>query len=643
MKKTVLIFSALVALLLMIGFAPKIFAQGGFFTYQFASNTVDVTVGMKTQYRNGVYNGTSNTTYIVYPSGTYGQYSASNPYIRAYNHKTHTWSDEVLIDNSFEWQTDNHNYPQILIDNNGYIHVFSFGHGTRIVHATSVNPRDISFWNKETLHFNDIQNATYPAAYKAKNGDFYVFFRQGLPDVWHEPETVLKSTDNGKTWTVQRVIDPFHSADGWNTIYTKAMYYSSDPEGIHITFGVHKNHNDSFDKHYYVFYSFSDNHVYSASGIDFGSTIDRDEFTSCAECLILDYDNEITIGTIETMSISLDKDGSPIIYYVYLGPTSPSRGILHIKKWNKAIKNWQDTAYPGLGDIVGGNNTEYNSTNNTTDLYIRIWEGALAPVYLYRFDGSVLTRIQLIYNTTNKIHFNSDYHPEIKYVFGSDSYQGWDTPLANGSRIAAGERDFSQTNSCSISQYYTNMVWSGNPYFQYPITQPCLEYSIGSSLPANGELYSALIPVQPNTTYKISYSVKTEDLTSVGAQYPGSAIVSEYNSSARESDALTANRIHTGKRDNVPAATGTINWTSKTYTFTTAINTVYVRIRLLNAGWGEAKGRVYFKDIHFEKILPGDFNGDGHVNIYDYNQLIANFGNPYTIFDYNILVENWGK
>ena len=40
---------------------------------------------------------------------------------------------------------------------------------------------------------------------------------------------------------------------------------------------------------------------------------------------------------------------------------------------------------------------------------------------------------------------------------------------------------------------------------------------------------------------------------------------------------------------------------------------------------------------------PGDFNGDGHVNIYDYNQLIANFGNPYTIFDYNILVENWGK
>lgn len=600
MKKTVFIFSVLLTLLSTVVFAPKIFAQGGFFTYQFASNTVDVTAGMKNQYRNGAYDGTSNTTYIVYPSGTSGPYSASNPYIRAYNHKTHTWSNEVLIDNSFEWQTDNHNYPQILIDNSGYIHVFSFGHGTQIVHATSVSPRDVSSWNKETLHPDDIQNATYPAAYKAKNGDFYVVFRQGLSDVWHEPETVLKSTDNGKTWTVQRIIDPFHNTDGWNTIYVKGIYYSPDPEGIHITFGIHKDHNAYFNKHYYVFYSFSDNHIYSVSGVDFGTTIDRNEIESCPECLILDYGRDMyyeSFGSQPT-AISIDKSGSPQIYYTYL--TGPYRGILHIKKWDKNTKSWLDTAYPDLGETVGVHNTENNSANNSTDLYIRLWEGTQAPAYLYRFDGSTFTRIQLIHNATSKIHFNSDYHPEIKFVFGNDSYQGWDTPLANGSRIAAGERDFSQANSCPISQYYTNMVWSGNPYFQYPITQPCLEYSIGSSLPANGELYSTLIPVQPNTIYKISYLVKTEDLTSVGAQYPGSVIVSEYNSSAKESDALTTNRIHDGRRDNVPTTTGTTDWTSKNYTFTTTASTVYVRIRLINAGWGEAKGRVYFKDTKLE-------------------------------------------
>jgi hypothetical protein len=40
---------------------------------------------------------------------------------------------------------------------------------------------------------------------------------------------------------------------------------------------------------------------------------------------------------------------------------------------------------------------------------------------------------------------------------------------------------------------------------------------------------------------------------------------------------------------------------------------------------------------------PGDLNGDGTVDIYDYNIIVANFGNPYTIFDYNILVANFGK
>ena len=41
--------------------------------------------------------------------------------------------------------------------------------------------------------------------------------------------------------------------------------------------------------------------------------------------------------------------------------------------------------------------------------------------------------------------------------------------------------------------------------------------------------------------------------------------------------------------------------------------------------------------------LPGDLNVDGHVDIFDYNLLIAGFGTQYTIFDYNILVENFGK
>ena len=41
--------------------------------------------------------------------------------------------------------------------------------------------------------------------------------------------------------------------------------------------------------------------------------------------------------------------------------------------------------------------------------------------------------------------------------------------------------------------------------------------------------------------------------------------------------------------------------------------------------------------------LPGDLNSDGHVNLFDYNLLVAGFGSKYTIFDYNNLVANFGK
>lgn len=39
-----------------------------------------------------------------------------------------------------------------------------------------------------------------------------------------------------------------------------------------------------------------------------------------------------------------------------------------------------------------------------------------------------------------------------------------------------------------------------------------------------------------------------------------------------------------------------------------------------------------------QNVFTGDLDNDGQVNIFDYNQLVANFGNPYSIYDYNILV-----
>ena len=45
----------------------------------------------------------------------------------------------------------------------------------------------------------------------------------------------------------------------------------------------------------------------------------------------------------------------------------------------------------------------------------------------------------------------------------------------------------------------------------------------------------------------------------------------------------------------------------------------------------------------YSPSLSGDLNADSHVNIFDYNILVAGFGTKYNIFDYNMLVGNFGK
>ncbi|MCX6013538.1 MAG: hypothetical protein NTV30_09060, partial [Chloroflexi bacterium] len=52
---------------------------------------------------------------------------------------------------------------------------------------------------------------------------------------------------------------------------------------------------------------------------------------------------------------------------------------------------------------------------------------------------------------------------------------------------------------------------------------------------------------------------------------------------------------------------------------------------------------ISYEDRGDSTPIPGDLNGDTIVNRQDYDILVANFGNPYTIFDYNVLVGNFGK
>ncbi|WP_395344269.1 BNR-4 repeat-containing protein [Ningiella sp. W23] len=151
----------------------------------------------------------NGVTYISY------QGPLEDPYVASYNHKTGEWSGPYKAGTSIlgkdpTGKIDSHGKPTMIIDNEGYIHIFYGSHGGVKAlhgvnpfggyhsgenrHAVSTKPYDISSWE-------DLNNlkpfGTYNQAVKMDNGDIYVFSRQGA----HRSDWVYeKSTDNGRTF-----------------------------------------------------------------------------------------------------------------------------------------------------------------------------------------------------------------------------------------------------------------------------------------------------------------------------------------------------------------------------------------------------------------------------------------------------------
>lgn len=182
------------------------------------ANSVDRQVGYFAD------NGVGNPLAIVqHPAGihkngiTYVSYQGpkEDPYIASYNHQTGQWQGPFRAGISELGRRDggkkfdNHGKPTMLIDDEGYIHIFYGGHGGQASngknplgnthhgankHAVSKRPYDISQW--EDLN-NITPFGTYNQALKMDNGDIYLFFRHGA----HRSDWVYqKSVDNGRTF-----------------------------------------------------------------------------------------------------------------------------------------------------------------------------------------------------------------------------------------------------------------------------------------------------------------------------------------------------------------------------------------------------------------------------------------------------------
>ncbi len=344
----------------------------------------------------GVYDPVSNQTFLVYAGGLRldGVHSALDPYVMAFNHNTHSWQSAIKLaqTESLGVPGDDHNYSQIALDNQGFLHVFHTYHnaGINILHATSKAPRSVgtsvSDWQVGNIP-NTCHN-TYGATFTDNQGEIYVFFRSSegssrpLPDpAWYEPEALVKSSDSGRTWTPRAiVIDPgrhpscqecaknpdgsyidnhcpagrdsccassiVHNVGpnepGPTTIYVNYMTQDKVRNGVWMTFNEFVGHggypydNSIFPKRL-VFFDFTTDHFISADGRDWGPTLDYNEFAT-ANCCNLGPNNFNFHSNVVVIEDQVNR-----IPTVYFTRTINAQEFIYQVNWNPTSNRWIET------------------------------------------------------------------------------------------------------------------------------------------------------------------------------------------------------------------------------------------------------------------------------------------------------------
>lgn len=282
----------------------------------------------------GVYDEIAHKTYVVFP-GCINQANpcSADPYITYYDHNIGAWMGKMRLGESGPGvpgdpieggRYDSHAYPQIVIDDKRYMHVFNSQHlGSPIQHYSTTQPIDAidilsnTYWVMTPITITGKARASYAVAIKAESGIIYLFYCRTVKATNYSPFVYIKSTDYGASWSLpQDIIDPGDPLagydDGWNTIYVKGIYYQTAPERLHMVFGVHKDHNMKIDKLFYTYFSFTGTvGMYAPDGMYFGQTITPTAIRSNFHNIQIFSEGEIT-NAYRTAAIGINPNGNTV-------------------------------------------------------------------------------------------------------------------------------------------------------------------------------------------------------------------------------------------------------------------------------------------------------------------------------------------
>ena len=241
----------------------------------------------------GIYDPVVDKTFVTHAGPN------MNPVVMAYDHKTKTISNGEkgsIVGESHETLFDYHDYPKMIIDDEGHLLVTWTNHPAGQLHV-SRSPQPHSAEGQWSQQLLDTGRPTYPCMIKDSTGTIYIWYRVTITTDYR-PYEYVKSTDNGATWSKpHRAIDSGGLAgnkdpQNVNEIYADCpRLFPAEDGGLPERFamgwtksgggpGIELHNNYHKDAHFVYFYPFMDSFV-TAAGKDLGATIDYDEMKFC--------------------------------------------------------------------------------------------------------------------------------------------------------------------------------------------------------------------------------------------------------------------------------------------------------------------------------------------------------------------------
>ena len=253
-------------------------------------------------------------------------------FIGYYDHSLKDIKTIVLQEN---YQKDDHDNPALLFAPDGRLLVFFTKHGgpNPTLLFTMKNAEDITGWNRQELHLNDMETYkeftntnTYvnPVMLSEENNRIYIFWR----GVDNKPNFSF-SDDSGATWSKSRIFVLPERIYNMRRPYMKVASNGKDKIMFAFTDG-HPN-NEKENSIYYMYYK--NGGVYNVNDVKIGEL--GDEPVNPRQATVV-YDASITKQKAWIWDVAMDEKENPVLVYVKF-PDNLNH-IYCYSKWNG--KEW---------------------------------------------------------------------------------------------------------------------------------------------------------------------------------------------------------------------------------------------------------------------------------------------------------------